>query len=94
MFDEALNLIIDAAKEFGRDIDADAVREAVKTQARLLAAAYGEPGYRRALISARNTVALAAGIDAVEAGDLADARIRGVIEGVLGIAAKVMGGLI
>ncbi len=51
-----------------------------------LAMAFGEPGYDEALIAARDTLALAAGITAVDMGDAADAELRGVIFGFLAAA--------
>ena len=94
LFDEVLNLLEEAANELGKEIDVDAVAQAIKDQGRLLAKAIKEPGYRRALKSARNIVALAGGIDIVEAADAADARLLGIIEGALGITARILGGLI
>jgi len=94
LFDEVLNLLTEAAKELGKEIDVDNIQEAIKDQSRLLAKAIREPGYRRALKSARNIVALAGGIDIVDAADAADAKLLGVIEGALGMTAKILGGLI
>jgi len=94
LFDEVLNLLEEAARELGKEIDVDNVQQAIKDQSRLLAKAIREPGYRRALKSARNIVAIAGGIDIVDAADAADAKLLGVIEGALGMTAKILGGLI
>lgn len=93
LFDELVNLVKTAAEELGKEVDLDALKQAAKAQGSLLAKAIREPGYRRALISARNIVALAGGIDTVEAADAADAKLLGVIEGALGITARILGGL-
>jgi len=94
LFDEVLDLLTEAARELGKEIDVDNVQQAIKDQSRLLAKAIREPGYRRALKSARNIVAIAGGIDIVDAADAADAKLLGVIEGALGMTAKILGGLI
>lgn len=94
MLDELVSLIKDAAGEMGKEVNLDALKLVAKDNARLLAKAIREPGYRRALRSATNSVAMAAGIDIVETADVADAKLVGIIEGALGIAARVLGGLI
>lgn len=93
LLDELVDLVKSSAQELGKEVDIEAVRKAAQEQARLLAKAIGEPGYRRALKSARNIVAMAGGIDIVEAADAADAKLSGVIEGALGITARILGGL-
>lgn len=94
LYTELADLVIEAGEDVGMSIDWQSVQDAVKSQSRLLAKAIFEPGYRKALIAARNTVALAAGIDAATAADAADAKILGVVEGGMGIIAKIMGGLV
>lgn len=94
LYTELADLVVAAGRDLGTTIDGEAVQEVIKAQGRLLAKAINEPGYRKALISARNTVALAAGIDAVNAADAIDTKILGVIEGGMGIIAKILGGLV
>ncbi len=93
MLDELVDLVKHSAADLGKEVNLDALKIAARDQSRLLAKAIREPGYRRALKSARNSVAMAAGIDAVNVADAADAKLLGLIEGALGITARVLGGL-
>lgn len=58
-----------------------------------LALAVGEPGYDEALIAARDSVALKAGIVAVDEADEVDANILGLIAGLLAFAARSIASL-
>lgn len=55
-----------------------------------LSFAVGEPGYDEALEAARNSIALMAGIAAVEQADKADMHVLGLIGGALAFAARVL----
>ncbi len=64
-------------------ISTDELARYVAQQAATLLKAVGEPGFDKALIAARNAVALKAGLNATLEAEAADARIVGVIQGVL-----------
>jgi hypothetical protein len=87
-----LNLIQESAAEMGKQLDGDLdlVKNIAFHQGRLLAAAYGEPGYRYALIASRNVIAMAAGIAVVDEADEADEKLISIIEGALGMLARVV----
>lgn len=55
-----------------------------------LAAAVNEPGFDEAVIAARDSVALHAGIAAADEGDVTDAELRGLLSGGLAIAARAL----
>lgn len=64
-------------------ISADELVRYVAEQGATLALAVGEPGFDKALIAARNAIALKAGLNATLEAEAADARIVGVLQGVL-----------
>lgn len=64
-------------------ISADELVRYVAEQGATLALAIGEPGFDKALIAARNAIALKAGLNATLEAEAADARIVGVLQGVL-----------
>lgn len=80
--------------ETGRDLNVDlaTVKAKAAEQMTQLAMASGEPGYDRAVIAARDNVAMAAGLAAVKNADAVDSRIIGVIQGSLFFGAKVIAG--
>lgn len=55
-----------------------------------LSLAVGEPGYDEALKAARDSLALKAGVAAVEQADEADFHVIGLIGGALAFAARVL----
>lgn len=57
-----------------------------------LATLVGQPGFEEAVVAERNSVAMFAGIKAVEEADAADARLLGLIEGVLLVGARAAAG--
>ncbi len=78
-------LLRSALKETGISLGISAdelVRYTAEVGAKL-ALAVGEPGFEKALVAARNAVALKAGLNATLEAEAADARIVGVIQGVL-----------
>lgn len=55
-----------------------------------LSAAVSEPGFDEAVIAARDSIAMHAGIAAADEGDVADAELRGILSGGLAIAARAL----
>ena len=51
---------------------------------------YGQPGYQEALIAEANNVAMEAAITAIDQAEAADARLVGIVQGVLAVGAKVL----
>lgn len=78
-------LIRDALSETGVSlkISKDELVRYVAEQGVLLALAVEEPGFDKALRAARNAIALKAGLSATLEAEAADARMLGVISGVL-----------
>ena len=85
-------LLQDAAARLGKDIQADLSDTATYASQRMrhLARAINEPGFQEALLAERDAVAMKAGISAVNAGDLADAELMGLISGALAIGARAL----
>jgi hypothetical protein len=81
----AEDLLRQALKETGANlkISADELVRYTAEQAARLSLAAGEPGFDKAMIAARNAVALKAGLNATLEAEAADARMVGVISGVL-----------
>jgi hypothetical protein len=79
------NMLLDAVRDAGKDLakSAEKVAHYTATRAQHLARIHNEPGWRRAVMAERDSVALFAGIAVVGSADVADARILGIIEGVL-----------
>lgn len=79
------DLLLDALKETGVSlrISTNELLEYTAEIGAKLALAAGEPGFEKALIAARNAVALKAGLNATLEAEAADARVVGVISGVL-----------
>lgn len=90
--DQFMDLLTSAAEETGTDLteSLDSVRTVVAEQMAKLSLVVGEPGYDRAVKAARDNVALAAGLSAVEDADAADGRIIGIIQGALFFGAKTL----
>lgn len=90
--DQFMELLSSAAKETGADLSgsADQIRVTVAEQMAKLSLVVGEPGYDRAVLAARDNVALVAGLAAVEDADAADSRIIGIIQGALFFGAKTL----
>lgn len=90
--DQFMDLLTSAAEETGTDLteSLDSVRTVVAEQMAKLSLVVGEPGYDRAVKAARDNVALAAGLAAVEDADAADGRIIGIIQGALFFGAKTL----
>ena len=85
-------LLKDTAEEFETEIKADLNSLAVYTseQITLLTKAVGQPGFDEALIAARNSIALHAGISATRQADAADQRILGIIQAVLALGVSAI----
>lgn len=94
MIDEFMELIEDNIRETGRELKISGadLRELAGAQMAQLALAAGEPGYGRAVIAARDNVALAIGLEAVARADSIDSKLLGVIQGGLYFGAKVLAG--
>lgn len=89
--EEFMNSLKATLAETGRSLntDLDVVRASAAEQLVNLSLAAGEPGYDMAVIAARDIVAMTAGLQAVSVADATDARIIGVIQGSLSMAAKL-----
>lgn len=88
--EDLTDLVASALEETGRSLDEgrEALQLEASTQLTQLALAVGEPGYDRAVVAARDNVALAAGLQAAAEADAADSRIIGIIQGALFFGAK------
>lgn len=85
-------LLKEAAGRLGRDLtgNLDEVRAYASERMLHLSTIINEPGYEEALLAERDAVAMKAGLAAVDAGDAADAELRGLIAGALGVAARAL----
>lgn len=90
MIDEFMELINGVIDETGRTIglSKDQLKIEAANQLGMLALAVGEPGYDRAVLASRDNMALSMGLAAVGEADAVDARILGVLQGGLFLAAK------
>lgn len=88
--DELERLLKDAAKETGRDLQFNTVAVAAYAAERTayLSTLVGQPGFEEAVRAERDNVALKAGLTAVATADAADARLIGIIQGVLFLGAR------
>jgi hypothetical protein len=93
---ELVNQLGEAAKRLGKDVDLTTARELAQDLAKLLARALvrSEAGYPEALAAASQTLAIRVGIQAADTGDAADAELRGIAQGVLGTAARLLMGVV
>lgn len=64
----------------------------INERAIVLAGAVGEKGYDLMVVAERDNVLLAAGIAGVAQADAAQARLIGILQGVLGVSAQVLAG--
>lgn len=90
--EEFRRTLVDAGNRLGAEFG-DGLAEIepfVQQQLELLSRTVDEPGYETALVSARNSVALRLGIQAVDAGDAVDREIIGLITGALAIGARAV----
>lgn len=94
MNNDFMKLLESSLKETGKELSVslDVVRAEAARQMAQLALAAGEPGYERAVIAARDNVAMVAGLQSVANADAVDARIIGVIQGGLFLGAKAISG--
>ena len=78
-------LLQNTAEEFRTTLRVDLNELAIYTSEQIaaLSAAVGQPGYNEAVITARNNIALKAGIQATREADAADQRILGIVQAVL-----------
>lgn len=85
-------LLKDAARETGRDLRGNMVEITAYAAERtaFLSTLVGQPGFEEAVRAERDNVALKAGISAVKTADAADARIVGIIQGVLFLGARAI----
>lgn len=88
--DQLLDLLKQAAKEAGEEIDLDGLGDYALERAEHLANCYGEPGFSEAVEAEADNVRLMAGIAAVEAGRVADAKLQGMVAGALRIVAGII----
>lgn len=89
---ELETLLKDAARETGRDLQGNTVEITTYAAERTayLSTLVGQPGFEEAVRAERDNVALKAGISAVKTADAADARIVGIIQGVLFLGARAI----
>lgn len=87
-------ILEDAVRETGTSLRTSAHEVAVYAAERAahLATIVDDPGFLEAVRAERDAVALRAGIAAVRAGDAADARIVGLLQGGLFWAASLLAG--
>jgi hypothetical protein len=92
MHDEVADFVVAAAQRLGRQVQADSaeLRDYVANIMQMLASALGEPGYDEALVAARDSVALFAGLQIVDSADAGDRELLGSIGGALSIAVRAM----
>lgn len=85
-------LLKDALKETGASMSASAkeVAQFMHERALHLSAIAGQPGFDQALRAERNSVAMRAGLKLADNAELADQRLVGLIQGMLGIAAGAL----
>ncbi len=85
-------LLTDAIAETGVSLQKGAAELAAYAAERSahLATLVDDPGFQEAVRAERDAVALEAGITAVQQADAADARIVGVIQGGLALAARLI----
>lgn len=89
---EIIDQLRTAAEELGVDALAnlDAGRDFAAESARNLSELVDDPNFAMALRAERDAVALHLGIAAVNLGDAADQRLKGVLQGSLAVLAKVL----
>lgn len=89
---ELTALLVDQAKAAGKELKADLESVRAYAAARLahLVTCVGQPGYQEALIAEANNVAMEAAITAIDQAEAADARLVGIVQGVLAVGAKVL----
>ena len=90
--DELERLLKDAAKETGRDLKANLAEVTLYAAERTayLSTLVGQPGFEEAVRAERDNVTLKSGIASVKAADAADARVVGIIQGVLFLGARAL----
>lgn len=90
--DELDRLLKDAAKESGRELKFNLAEVTMYAAERTayLSTLVGQRGFEEAVRAERDNVALRAGIASVRTADAADARVVGIIQGVLFLGARVM----
>jgi hypothetical protein len=81
-----------AAEEAGRDLTADLneVAQYASERATHLSTLVAAPDFWDAVVAERDNVALKAGIKAVNQGDQVDARLLGIVQGALAMAAQLL----
>lgn len=90
--DELERLLKDASRETGRDLKGNLAEVTMYAAERTsyLSTLVGQKGFEEAVRAERDNVALKAGIKSVKAADAADARIVGIIQGVLFLGARAL----
>lgn len=90
--DSFLQLLEQAAEDTGADLKGRAAELATyaSTRAQHLSTLVGDPQFPRALADERDNFVLKCGVSAVNAGDSTDNRIRGIVQGALGMAARLL----
>lgn len=87
---QLLEMLEQAAKEAGEEINLEGLWDYAKERAEHLASCYGEPGFAEAVEAEADNVRMKAGIAAVAAGKVADAKLQGMVVGALRIVAGVL----
>jgi len=84
-FKANLQELLEGTKAASNEIAIYATEQAVK-----LSQLVDQPGYAEAVIAARDSIALRAGIAASDTADASDSRILGILEGALFMGAKAL----
>ena len=94
MDQDILDLLQSAIAETGADMgdDLDALRTLAAEKMAQLALGVGQAGFQEAVIAARDSIALRFAINVTMSADATDARIVGIIQGVLAIGARAIAG--
>lgn len=90
--EELERLLKDAAKETGHDFKGKLLETTIYAAERTayLSTLVGQPGFEEAVRAERDNVALKGGISTVAGADRADARLVGIIQGVLFLGARAL----
>jgi hypothetical protein len=90
--EEFVGLLRENAIEAGRELASDLgeVRDYVAARMAHLSRTSAEPGFREALVAERDSIAMKAAGRAIDRADAFDARILGLVEGVILVGSKAL----
>ena len=91
---EITGLLEQALKEQGRDLGKSSalVADYARQRANHLAQIHGQPGWERAVKAEAESVLAYGTLQMVDEADAADARLLGILEGTLGLCARLVAG--